>query len=95
MDNNWKHPFWQGVFRDGDGVSSSSRLLTALVVIVTLAWVTMIVARTTALPELKPVESFLTATILSLYGVSRISQAVTAIVGKVKTSDTPCEPRKD
>lgn len=44
--------FIKSAFSEADGTGSSTRLLSSVTVLATLAWVTYIVARTTALPEL-------------------------------------------
>ena len=84
---NFDKPFWKSLFRDVDGTASSSRVLTALVTVTTLFWVTFVTLKHAQIPELHPVETFLCSVIMSLYGVSRISQALTAITSK----DKPCD----
>jgi len=77
--DNWNRPFWKGAFSESDGTGSTSRILSTIIVVAALTWVTIVVLHTKAIPELGSVAAFVSSAVGVLYGVNKIS---------TKTSDT-------
>jgi hypothetical protein len=69
---NWDKKFWRGVFSETDGTPSFSRIATAVLVAFAIGWVTALILRNHAMPDV----SGLALLIGTLYGVNKISNAL-------------------
>jgi hypothetical protein len=85
---NWDKSFLKGLLRESDGTPSSSRTLTACVILASLCWISYVVIKTHALPDLTTVSAFDTVVGGSLYGLNRLSQTAKDLVGN-KSGSTP------
>lgn len=79
---NFDKPFWKNVLRESDGTPSSSRLYLGLIVLFPLFWVSYIVVKTISIPNLSPVEAFISGGALATYGVNRLASSGISIFGK-------------
>ena len=79
------HSFARSVLSEPDGTGSAARVYTLLVVVSVLVWISYLVLRHTAIPDLKGVTVFLVSTTTSLYGLNKITTAVAA-------RSAPCHP---
>lgn len=77
---NWDQKFFKGLLREADGTPSSARFNTLLVVVASLSWVTFLVVKNKALPDLVGLTEFDMATIGSLFGISKIAQMAQSVV---------------
>lgn len=80
--SNWDQGFWKGILREEDGTPSFSRAATGGVVFSILAWVTYVVLKTHAIPDLAGPASFLTTATLSLYGLNKGLTSVKNVFGQ-------------
>jgi hypothetical protein len=78
---NFDKPFWKTVLREADGTASTSRLLVTGIVAACLLWVSGLVIKNHALPNLEPVGMFISTTTLCLYGVNKVADATKNIFG--------------
>jgi hypothetical protein len=67
--------FLRSVFSESDGTGSWGRCGSALIVVFTLGWVTYVVIRTHAIPDLMGPLAFLTGGSGSLYGANKLITA--------------------
>lgn len=81
--------FLRSVFSEADGSGSFSRCTAGLIVVATLAWVSHVVFKTHAIPELDGPAAFLTTGAGSLYGTNKLSSIVSAFTGKGKDGTPP------
>jgi hypothetical protein len=63
-----KRPFWAWCFSDPDGTPSSARVITALVVLFALGWVTFLVRKHGVLPEFAGLTAFVSA----IYAINKL-----------------------
>lgn len=73
--------FWKSVFSD-NGVGSSSRVLSATIVVAVLGWVSYIVLKTKTIPDLGGPSMFMATGVAALYGTSKVPDIVNAFKGK-------------
>jgi hypothetical protein len=78
---NFDKPFWKSVFREADGTASSSRLLTATIIVSSLLWVFYLTLAHRELPDLKSVGEFDCTTTLALYGINKVAYATASLFG--------------
>jgi hypothetical protein len=85
--------FWRGVFSDGTGSPSFSRVASAVTLLMSFSWVTWEVHEGTALEQvavlLREITPFLASTLALLYGVDKIGATV---VGAIKGAPPPPPP---
>lgn len=70
---NWDKNFLRSAFSESDGTGSSSRLLSAIIIVASLSWITIVVVHTKALPDLASISVFVSSTVGVLYGINKIS----------------------
>ena len=83
--------FCRSVLSEADGTGSWSRCGSLLIVLATLGWVTHVVWRTHAIPDLGGATAFMTTGAGTLYGTNKLGSIVSAITGKGKDG-TPTPP---
>lgn len=76
--------FLRSVFSESDGTGSWSRIGSLLIVLSTLAWVTHVVWKTHAIPDLGGATGFMTTGAGTLYATNKASSIMSAITGKGK-----------
>jgi hypothetical protein len=81
--------FLKKAFSEANGSASATRVLAGTVVMATLSWVTYIVLRTHALPDLSGASLFVGSG-FSGYGMNKIANAV-----ETKTCDEVPKPKVD
>lgn len=86
--------FIREVFSDG-GIGSFARVAQGVVVLSTVSWVSYVVWRNNAIPDLTGPTFFLSGGAASHYGLSKISGIVDAFKGKKKDAPEPEEPKTD
>jgi hypothetical protein len=67
--------FIKSTFSEADGSGSASRVLSGMVVLSTIVWVSYLVIKTTALPDLTSAAIYVGAG-FSGYGVNKLSRAL-------------------
>jgi hypothetical protein len=76
--------FFRSVLSESDGTGSWSRCGSLLIVLFTLGWVTHVVCKTHAIPDLGGATGFMTVGTGALYGTNKLSSIVSAVTGKGK-----------
>ena len=79
--NNWDKKFWKSAFSEGDGTGSASRVLSAIVVVFALSWVTLVIVHNVmasskvlmSMPELGSTAVFVSSVVGVLYGINKVS----------------------
>jgi hypothetical protein len=74
--------FLRSVFSESDGTGSWSRLGSLFLTVAIIGWVTHVVLKTHAIPDLGGPAGFLAAGNGSLYGTNQLKSIVSAITGK-------------
>jgi len=69
--------FWQGVFSEPEDGPSFSRIATGILVLASIFWITYVVVKTRAIPDLSGVALF----IMALYGANKFTTAITKFAG--------------
>ena len=77
--------FWRSVFSEPDGTPSFSRVATAVIVAFAMGWVTTLVRLNHQLPDF----GGLVLLIGALYGVNKVSAAVSARTAADRSDDRP------
>jgi hypothetical protein len=83
--------FWRSVFSEPDGTPSFSRVATAVIVGFSMGWVTALVRLNHQLPDF----GGLVLLIGALYGVNKVSAAVSARNGNDRFDDRRDDRRDD
>lgn len=73
--------FLQSVFSEDDGQGSYSRVASGAIVVATLAWVSHVVWKTGALPDLTGPATFICLAAGSHYGINKASDIISAFKG--------------
>lgn len=73
--------FLRGVFSEPDGSPSYSRLTSGAITIFTCAWVTHVVLKTHAIPDLGGPTTFIAGGTGVQYGLNKVSTAITKFSG--------------
>ena len=76
--------FLKSVLSESDGTGSWTRLGSCLIVLSTLGWITHVVWKTHAIPDLGGATAFMTTGSGVMYGTNKLSSVVSAITGKGK-----------
>ena len=76
--------FVRSVLSESDGTGSWSRCGSLLLALATITWVSYVVCRTHAIPDLQGPAWFLTTGTGSLYGTNQLKSIVSAFTGKGK-----------
>lgn len=79
--DNWSQPFWKSAFSEPDGTGSMSRVLSAVVVVAALSWITLVVVHNMiasskivmTVPELGSTAVFVSSVVGVLYGINKVS----------------------
>src|SRR5487761_541129 len=79
--NNWDKKFWKSAFSEGDGTGSASRVLSAIVVVFALSWITLVIVHNVmasskvlmSMPELGSTAVFVSSVVGVLYGINKVS----------------------
>lgn len=74
--------FIKSIFSEDGVVGSSSRVLSAAIVFSTLGWVTYLVAKNHAMPDLAGPLTFMNTGVGTLMGINKASEVVSAFKGK-------------
>ena len=79
--NNWDKKFWKSAFSESDGTGSASRVLSAVVVVAALSWITLVVLHNVvasskvlmSMPDLGSTAVFVSSVVGVLYGINKVS----------------------
>lgn len=74
--------FLASAFSEDSTMGSSSRLLSGAIVMFTLGWVTYLVAKNHAMPDLAGPLTFMNTGVGTLMGINKASEVVSAFKGK-------------
>jgi len=82
--NNWDKKFWKSAFSESDGTGSASRVLSGIVVVFALSWVTLVIVHNMmasghvimSMPELGSTAVFVSSVVGVLYGINKVSSKV-------------------
>lgn len=85
--NNWDKPTLQSLISEESGKGSSSRLLSAIVVLTALLWGTIVVIHTKAIPDLGSLAVFVSSVVGVLYGINKVSSAASDAVISINKKD--------
>lgn len=90
--------FLRSVLSEPDGTGSWSRCGSLLIVLCTLGWITHVVWRTHAIPDLGGATAFMTTGAGTMYATNKASSIVSAFTGKGKDAmpapAAPAAPEK-
>jgi hypothetical protein len=89
--NNWDKSFWKGAFSEPDGTGSASRILSAIVVVFGLSWITITIVHNIlalksaamTIPELGTVSAFVSAVVGVLYGTNKVFSKLSDTVSNI------------
>lgn len=79
---NWSQNFWKGLLRESDGTPSTSRLGSLVTLIAALVWISYLVFKTHAVPDVSGFEHFVVGVVASLYGVNKVSTTIGQVFGQ-------------
>lgn len=91
---NWDKSFWRSAFSEDNGTGSASRILSAITVVSSLVWISLVVWHNRAVPDLASVAVFDSSVVGVLYGINKVSSKASDTVVNYRsfTSNQPPAP---